>query len=152
MAGRYMLPTWIVPVSIWHFGHPTSGAPDVEAVGNFTQGKRVFSGDGFTTSTPSQWFPVSFLLLPNGTDIRGEAGAAAGPDTVECPTGSGRYYSCQFADYVALGFPNQHIQAILTQITPMPDFPPVPPPVGGHILIEDGSDMLLEDGTLIILE
>lgn len=142
---RWRLPTWIVPVNIWRFTTPTSHAPDATAVGNFTPGRRVYSGSIGPSPSPATWFPVMFLLLPDGTDIRGEARNTGEPDTVEIPAGSGRMYSCIFVDYVALGFANQHLQAVVTQV-------PDSPPVGGDLLLEDSTALLLEDSTDFLLE
>lgn len=55
------------------------------------------------------------LLLPAGTDIRGQIGFVAMADLVECPAGSGRFYTVRTFDDVGKGFANEYRFAILYQ-------------------------------------
>ena len=52
------------------------------------------------------------LLLPVGTDIRGPQDSV-GPDAVECPPGSGRFYAVTFVDDIGKGYGNEHRTATL---------------------------------------
>jgi len=119
----YVLPTFNLSVHIWRNGNAVTNPPDVIALGNLTPGRRVFSGDGATVPT-SLWYPIMFLLLPVGTDIRGELDTGGAMDTVEVPAGTGRYYAVQFTDDIGKGFANEHRFAILNQVGPWPH--PIP--------------------------
>jgi hypothetical protein len=141
------LPTFNLLCNIFRFGHPVFGPVDNVCFGNLTPNRRA-SRDVPKLSPPSPWYPGMTLLVPYGTDIRGESDTGGFPDTIEVPAGSSRFYVVQFADYVALGFPNQHMFAVLQQKSPFPPGPPAP----GDLLLEDGTDLLLEDGTAYLLE
>lgn len=52
------------------------------------------------------------LLLPKGSDVRGPQDTV-GTDVVECPSGSGRYYSVTFVDDIGRGYANEHRTASL---------------------------------------
>jgi hypothetical protein len=47
------------------------------------------------------------LLVPALTDVRGPQDPV-GPDMVEVPAGSGRWYQVVFVDDIAKGFSNEH--------------------------------------------
>jgi len=55
------------------------------------------------------------LVLPKGTDIRGNSPKSNG-DIVEVPNGSGRFYIVNSVDDVAKGFANEYRFAAMTQV------------------------------------
>lgn len=62
------------------------------------------------------------LRVPAGTDLRGQLSSTF-QDTVEIPSGSGRYYTCWMVDDVAKGFSNEYRQGLVfavVQPTPLP--------------------------------
>lgn len=134
----FVLPTFNLPVSIWRNGNATTNPADVQTTGNLTPGRRAL--------TPSFDHPAGtvlpanmHLLLPPGIDIR-DAKAASGFDTVEVPTGSGRFYEVDFVDDIGGGFANEHRFAQLRGLGPWP----VPfPSAGGGLPIGGGADCSL---------
>jgi len=56
------------------------------------------------------------IYFPVGTDIRGVADGSTGFDTVECPSGSRRFYNVIDTLPVALGFPNEFLLAIVLPV------------------------------------
>lgn len=79
-------------------------------------GRRVnaaFSGDA-DSGGPSV-FQMN-LLLPMGTDIRGVQDSSGSVDLVECPAGSGRWYSVSSVDDVGKGYANEHRTAGLAAV------------------------------------
>jgi hypothetical protein len=62
------------------------------------------------------------LLLPPSTDVRGRE-AVTGPDIVECPSGTHRWYWVVSVDDIGKGWPNEHRVAVLV---PIPGTWPVP--------------------------
>ena len=143
----YRLPTFNTEVYIWRYDSDVSNPPDVIAIANFCIGRRISGGDYWTTSTPRDWYCTSWLLLPPGTDIRGDVGGEDQGDTAEIPAGSGRYYHVFFSDVSAMGFDNEHMAAIVARIPGSPT-----PPDLGEILLEDDTALLLEDDTAYLLE
>lgn len=70
-----------------------------------------------------------WLRLPKGTDIQDDKNGI-GPDIVECPWTSGRFYYAAVVDDIGGGFANEHRFCVLIPFAPWP----VPfPPVGGFI-------------------
>lgn len=63
-----------------------------------------------TGGTGSAGVPIlaMSLLLPPLTDLRGLQDGLTGPDVVECPVGSGRWYGCAWVDDIGKGYPNEH--------------------------------------------
>lgn len=143
---NYRLPTFNTSVNVWHNGTLVTDPPDVVFTGNFAWDRREHA-DGLDPAHPEQYTPFMTLLCPTGTDIRGYVDNAAAADTVEIPAASGRYYTVHYVDYIGLGFANEHLGAEVYMIPS-----PVPPPAGPSILEEDGTDVLLEDGSLMLLE
>ncbi len=91
-------------------------------MGNLSPGKRVMvaSVRGAGLDPPQLLMEV---LLPKLTDVRGW-NAAAGPDTVEIPGGSLRYYEVVMVDDLGKGFTNEHRFALLLQTNAWPS--PIP--------------------------
>lgn len=121
----YRIPIFPLAVNVWRNGNPTTNPPDVRTVGNGSLGTRVFSGPDSDISVGIDSM-FRYLLLPAGADVRG-AFTATGSDTVECPAGSGRYFTCLDSDEIAYGFANWHRQAVLVPQSPFPNPPIVPP-------------------------
>jgi hypothetical protein len=120
----YTLPTFNVPVSIWHDPNVPPAAADVQTYGNLTPGRRMITP--YALEPAGAQVPAAmYLLLPAGTDIR-DAKSGNPVDLVEVPTGSGRFYKVGFVDDVALGFFNEHRFA---QLAGEPTWP-VPFPSG----------------------
>lgn len=116
----FTVPTFNLPVGIWRLGTPTSSPPDVSTLGNLAWGRRVSSEQGNPGGGATL---LMTLLLPVGTDVRSFV-VVGGPDIVEVPLGSGRYYNCRAVDDIGKGFPNEHRAAVLEAFSPWPA--PVP--------------------------
>jgi hypothetical protein len=110
----YVLPTFNLSVSIWtNATYP--GPARLVTVGNLAWGRRV-NVASMSTIGAEQGLT---LLLPKLTDVR-SSNMPSGPDLVECPTGSGRFYEVAFVDDIGKGFSNEHRAAVLAQLVPMP--------------------------------
>ncbi len=59
---------------------------------------------------------ATILLLPAGTDVRDWSCGAPGPDSIECPAGSGRWYCVQSVDDAGKGFDNEHRVVLMSKI------------------------------------
>jgi hypothetical protein len=51
--------------------------------------------------------PCWEVLLPSRTDVRDQL-TSGGTDVIECPAGTGRYYTVGLVDDVARGFDNEY--------------------------------------------
>jgi hypothetical protein len=128
----YVQPTYNTDTNIWHAGTPISGPPDIFLKCNLSPGRLV----GVDTFPGAQHPPrggLMWLRLPNGTDIRDDA-ATNGADTVECPAGSGKFYTSIWVDDIGTDFPNMHRFAALAKLGKWtPPFgsgaPPTQPPI-----------------------
>jgi len=114
----YQVPTFNLPVNLWHAGNVPPAAPDLVTVGNLTPGRR--------TNTPYVLAPAGtvepgnmHLLVPAGTDIR-DAKGGTGNDLAEVPAGSGRFYDVVFVDDIGSGFINEHRFGMLAGAGPWP--------------------------------
>lgn len=102
--GAYILPTFNLSANVWHGKTQADapaglGAPDLTTDCNLQFGKKAASGSG-----QEMW-----LLVPKLTDIRdGMFFPFDTFDVVECPAGSGRWYTLYMVDDVAKGFPNEY--------------------------------------------
>lgn len=142
----YRLPQFPLSCNIWRYSNwagtiPPVNMPDNAQFVNLIPGRRNF--DSVVNLT-------SYLLLPFGTDIRfSENGIWTGrlptnPDLVECPAGSGRYYTVWDVETSGGGFANEHIVASITKKSPFGGGGSGPPPPGsitgiGYSLWPDGS-------------
>jgi hypothetical protein len=142
----FSLPQFPLTVNVWRFGNATTNPPDVVTQANLVAGRR--SADGDSVQVPAVASPIipEWILVPWGTDIRGDIDTSGTPDTVEVASGDGKFYTVHYVQRVAYGFSNQHLRATLTLQNSLA------PPSAGELLLEDGTDYLLEDGTLILLE
>lgn len=140
----FVVPTFNLPINVWHNGAVPPAAPDLVTVANLTPGRRAitpFVGSAGGATNPANMY----LLLPIGTDIR-DSKAATGDDLVEVPAGTGRFYTVRFVDDVGAGFANEHRLAQIEGIAPWPvPFPAntVPLPVVGGPSCELGTPILL---------
>ncbi len=119
----FKLPTFNLVANVWHGSTviPPVRSPDLSPVCNLTPGRRMLLKAPPATTAPG----YMQLLLPFGTDVRSTIyGGVA--DTVECPAGSGRFYTVDWIDNSGTGFANQHVVALLLQAGTWS--PPTPPP------------------------
>jgi hypothetical protein len=148
---NYVIPQMPLTIGVWRFSNwastiPPANPPDSTYEANLTPGRRVFGSDVVS---------ASFLLVLAADDIRfSEDGlqlpfSGVNPDLVEVPLGSGRYYTVVDTEYIGMGFANEHQGIVIEKTVP---WPVGAPPPGGALLLEDGTDCLLEDNTQILLE
>jgi hypothetical protein len=111
----FVVPAMPLLCNIWRAAAiPPAGLPDVTSQCNLAWGRRVnVPSTGGTTLVGVPLMTMQ-LLLPAGTDIRGDPGVT-NADVVEVPAGSGRYYTVAFVDDLGKGFANEHRGAILVQ-------------------------------------
>jgi len=120
----YVVPTFNLSVNIWNWvgspgAFPPTNPPDVVTMGNLTPGKRQAGTEQNGTS-----FNM-YLLLPRLTDILfNQWDLTGGTAWVECPAGSGRFYTCLQVDDIGKGFPNEHRFALITSLGAWPN--PIP--------------------------
>jgi len=112
----FSLPEFNLPVNVWTYPVLPPAAPTVMAMGNLAWGRRIMPATG---GTELYGMVAITLLLPAGTDIRGQA-QSGHPDRAEVPAGSGRFYTVQYVDDVGKGFANEHRAALLTPIAAWP--------------------------------
>lgn len=109
----YRLPVFNLAVNIWTWNLPPPvNPPRVITIGNLAVGKRISNADAFLANFVKAW-----LLLPAFTDVRSAYIGLlfAGPDLVEVPGGSGRFYTVDHVDDFGKGFANEHRFAVLMQ-------------------------------------
>jgi hypothetical protein len=119
----YVIPSFNLFCNIWSYPAyvhvPPAPAPGTARVllqpcalvyGKRTNGATAQAGIEFGFST----FFMN-LLLPALTDIRGPQDTV-GPDLVEVPAGSGRFYAAFGVDDIGKGWPNEHRTAALSVI------------------------------------
>jgi hypothetical protein len=117
----YTLPNFNLTVNVFTF--PGTTVLRLSTQGNLAWGRRVnVASTGGTTIVGDPLMTMT-VLLPPLTDVRGPLNAP-GPDTLEIPAGSGRYYSVFFVDDIGKGFANEHRAAVLQQLIPWPT--PIP--------------------------
>jgi hypothetical protein len=124
----YKIPSFPLDVAVYTVQPDTSLVLRLFVTGNLAWGKRV---------TVQFWplaqegLPALFgiLLVPKASDVR-DYGSATGPDVVEVPVASGRFYAVRYVDDVGGGFPNEHRFAVLEKLIPWPT--PIPPVVEGE--------------------
>jgi hypothetical protein len=56
------------------------------------------------------------LVVPEGTDVRGLQDSLTGPDIVEVPSGSGRWYGVAWVDDIGKGYLNEHRTAMIAGV------------------------------------
>jgi hypothetical protein len=122
----FFLPTFNLTCNVWH-GYPTNGVlpPNRPADAVFSCGLRVFR-TGFLVAASGATGAAVALILPALSDIRVSIANAAPGDTVECPAGSGRFYTVGSVDDVAKGFNNEYRIAGIVSAHQRPGGWPVP--------------------------
>jgi hypothetical protein len=110
----YRLPTFNLTCKVWTFPAisgmpvPPVAAPRIAAqTCALVYGRRVNVASTGGTGIPGVPIIGMSLLLPALTDVRGQQDSV-GPDLVEVPVGSGRYYGCLLVDDIGKGWPNEH--------------------------------------------
>ena len=124
----FTIPTFNLPVNIWHSPNAPPSAPDVVTVGNLAFGRRVNPIAGFPPG-PINGQPRMHLLLPAGTDVRTAIVGVATNDLIEVGAGTGRFYEACWCDDIGGGFPNEHRIVVLGQVDTWPT--PMPRPLFG---------------------
>jgi len=103
----FQQPIYNLTVSVYTFTHTFPlGAPRLVCQGNLAWGKRV-SLNNFVGGEA-----IMTLLVPPGTDVRGPV-CTTGPDYVEVPAGTGRFYQVIGVDDLGKGFANEHRGVLL---------------------------------------
>lgn len=114
----FVQPTFNLQVKIWRFGAGPPVAAAVSCLGNLSPGK-IVSGTMYDNYSGLLNPGQMWLRLPAGTDIR-DSKAPAGPDLVEVPAGTGRYYTAWVVDDIGGGFANEHRFCILANTATWP--------------------------------
>jgi len=121
------LPAFNLSINLWHFGSDTINPPDAVITGNLAWGKRTDSA-----GSTDDFRPMMVLLVPWGTDIRGEWNTDGLPDTVEVAAGEGWWYEVLYVDRAGHSFANQHINVVIRMYRGnVPPAPGVAPVEGG---------------------
>jgi hypothetical protein len=118
----YRLPTFNLTCNIWTGNGPIlyptipAGHHRLAVSCQLTYGRRVTS----TTPGPPEVGPNATemqmcLQVPKLTDIRGPQDVG-GPDIVEVPAGSSRWYTVLGVDDIGKGFANEHRTAVIGAI------------------------------------
>jgi hypothetical protein len=130
----FRLPTFNVPINLWHSGSDYTFAPDASFFGNFSLGRRVTMA---VQENDVAVFPgvYQWLLIPSGIPLSPFMLEVGGFDVLEIPAGSGLIWYPMTASYSGFGFSNQHtaieclaadtnvVSVINAQITNQPIFP-----------------------------
>lgn len=103
----FVPPTFNLVCKIWDKGVPVANPPRNPA--QVCQ-LRVPHSINFVAVNifPINEYIAAMLLLPANTDIRDDIPNSNIGDTVECPSGSGRYYEVFQVDDVGKGFLNEY--------------------------------------------
>lgn len=119
----FSVPNFNITCNIWRIASPPPAAPFSTEDCNLALGRRTSSYQGLYSSDRE---PVMSLLLPPGTDIRGPQ-SATGPDVVEVPAGTGRFYTVVGVDDSGKGWPNEHRVALIAWTSAYGNWPdPMP--------------------------
>jgi hypothetical protein len=110
----FSLPTFNLSAGIYT-GPWVSRSHRISVDCNLSPGRRVFNVRvaGFDELYAAQ----AYLLVPALTDIRDlSCGTTGGPDFIQVPAGSGRWYFANGVDDVAKGFANEYRLVTLAKI------------------------------------
>ena len=125
----YTLPVFNLTCNIWRNGIAVTNPPAVISSCNLALGRRVGQVQGLV-ALGGDGQGAMWLLLPIGTDIQ-DVKNGIGPDRVEVPAGSGRYYNSVWVDDIGAGFANEHRFAELIGVATWPlPFPSGVAPAG----------------------
>lgn len=109
----FSVPTFNLTCAIHTFGIPIAR---LFSPCNLAMGRRQLTVGASGTGVVGVPGFVMTLLLPALTDIR-SALSVTGPDRVQVPLGSGRFYDVFVVDDMGKGFANEHRVALLVQVT-----------------------------------
>lgn len=114
----FTVPEFPLSCNVYDFFTNVIPAPRLIGVEcNLAIGKRVQSvGAGRGSLGGCIGLPPT-LLCPGGTDIRDNATSLHGPDVVEVPAGSQRWYLVDDVEPLGLGFDNWHVAAALIKMS-----------------------------------
>jgi hypothetical protein len=118
-VAAFNIPVFNLKAFIYHhagqdMNHP--GVPDLEVSCNLANGRIAHVPLWLARPpSPDRLSMSSSLLLPKGTDIRDQS-CEGGPDVVEVPIFSGRFYWVTYVDDIAKGFSNEHRWAVIQKI------------------------------------
>ena len=139
----YSTPTFPMTAAIVSAGVLDSTQARLTALCNLALGKGVTTqGWSFLEGADAIF---TRALFPRGTDVR-DRFSTGGPDAIECPSGSGRWYLVHTVLDVGSGFPNEYRLAIIYKTGSWPTpLPPIwSPPAGafadGMPLFELGGE------------
>lgn len=113
----YILPTFNLTCNVFTGGITTSPPRISGLVCNLAWGKRVNVPSTGGTGIVGVPLMTMVLLAPSGSDIRDRV-SVGGPDAVEVPSGSGRFYDVAYCDNIGMGFTNEHRAAVLQKKPP----------------------------------
>ena len=114
----FRVPAMPLAVNIWRNATGVLNPPDLITVGNLAWGRRVTAATGIP-GDPGEDTAVNYLLVTALTDIRDNI-SPGGPDVVELPAGTLRYYYVKQVDDVGKGFANEFRVAVIAKLTPWP--------------------------------
>ena len=126
----YTSPTFNLTCAIWRQANPRTNPPDDIQPCNLSPGKQV--GIAPPVLLDSQ-VPIGgmWIKMPKEAVIF-DGASPLGMDVIECPRGTGRFYTANWTDVVAYGFANQHVFVYAQKMIPFPGggggTPPPPPP------------------------
>jgi len=107
----YVLPNFNITCNVWRFGNAITNAPDLTPTGNLSPGRLTGVDEGLDPKSANTQ-GVMWLRLPAHTDVR-DGKDVNGPDVIEAPAGSGKFYNCVWVDDIGTGFTNEHRFAAL---------------------------------------
>jgi hypothetical protein len=113
----FTIPTFNLVCNVWRgIGH--SGAPDIVNLAcNLQFGRKPHILDLQENVGINAQGQAMFLLVPAGSDLRDGMTTSGFRDTVEVPSGTGRFYVVWAVDDVGKGFSNEYRVATISKST-----------------------------------
>lgn len=125
----FVPPTYNLVCRVWSKGvNPLANPPRNPAQSCQLRGPKETLGSALNYLGFTQVNVSMYLLLPKGADLRDDQPTSTIGDTVECPSGTGRYYEVFCVDDVAKGFLNEYRVAYMGKATNPALIWPVPYP------------------------
>lgn len=119
----FKLPTFNITCNVWHSASYAPHiwplpAPDLSPPCNLSaaRGRNVIPFLVQASGTLNVLLASQLLVGPK-TDIRGRTLSGWNGDLVECPAGSGRFYTIGYVEDVARGFQNEYRMGHMYQVT-----------------------------------